>query len=178
MNCFRTFSSTIIRLRNWNELSIIVDRKLRFQARNVPLLDPEEIPHIVEEFLREHRNIAKTASHPHMLAWRIGPISDSKSTEKSGKDAKKAAKGPSKKAPSATDALSNASEPTHSVVHQGFKDNGEKGAGSRMLEILARNNVSNTLLICTRWYGGSPLGSLRFRHIANASFDSLRRAAR
>lgn len=59
-------------------------------------------------------------------------------------------------------------------VQQGFKDNGEKGAGAKLLEHLVTQNVMNKLVIVTRWYGGSPIGSLRFRHIANCSFDSLR----
>lgn len=59
-------------------------------------------------------------------------------------------------------------------LQQGFKDNGESGAGSRLLEHLKQRNVINKLIIVTRWYGGSPLGSLRFRHILNCCFESLK----
>lgn len=60
-------------------------------------------------------------------------------------------------------------------IQQGFNDNGEKGAGSKMLEqVLIQNNIMNVLLIATRWYGGNPIGSLRFRHITQASFESIK----
>lgn len=61
-------------------------------------------------------------------------------------------------------------------VQQGFKDNGEKGAGVRLLQHLEKRNVINKLIIVTRWYGGAPIGSLRFRHILNCCFESLKRA--
>lgn len=60
-------------------------------------------------------------------------------------------------------------------VQQGFKDNGEKGSGSVMLELMVKQNVMNKLLIVTRWYGGNPIGSLRFRHISNCSYETLRK---
>lgn len=50
-----------------------------------------------------------------------------------------------------------------------------KGAGAKLLEHMVNQNIINKLVIVTRWYGGSPIGSLRFRHISNAAFDSLRR---
>lgn len=62
------------------------------------------------------------------------------------------------------------------LVEQGFKDCGEKGAGTRLLLHLQKHNVVNRLVIVTRWYGGMPLGLLRFRHIAKCAFDSLRRS--
>lgn len=57
---------------------------------------------------------------------------------------------------------------------QGSKDNGEKGAGYRLLEAIERHNVEDVLVIVTRWYGGTPNGSLRFRHINNSALESLR----
>lgn len=173
---FRAMSSSTYRLRNWHELAIIVDRKLRFQARHVPLLDPKDIPLILQDFLQEHKNIAKTASHPHMLAWSIGPGSGPKIAEKAPKGAKKTPSGSKKRALPNAEVAEQPSLASRPSIQQGSNDNGEKGAGMRMLEVLTRHNVTNTLLICTRWYGGSPIGSLRFRHIASASLDSLRRA--
>lgn len=61
-------------------------------------------------------------------------------------------------------------------IQQGYKDNGEKSAGSKLLEqVLVKYDLVNVLVIVTRWYGGQPIGSLRFRHIVNCSFDSLRK---
>lgn len=58
---------------------------------------------------------------------------------------------------------------------QGFKDNGESGAGQRLLDqVLVRQNLTGLLLIVTRWYGGIPLGGARFRHIINSAMSSLR----
>lgn len=65
---------------------------------------------------------------------------------------------------------------SYSNVQQGFKDNGESGAGAKLLEHLEKRNVMNKLIIVTRWYGGAPIGSLRFRHILNCCFESLKRA--
>lgn len=62
------------------------------------------------------------------------------------------------------------------LVEQGFKDCGEKGAGTRLLLHLQKHNVVDRLVIVTRWYGGMPLGLLRFRHIAKCAFDSLRQS--
>lgn len=61
-------------------------------------------------------------------------------------------------------------------IKQGYKDNGEKSAGSKILDqVLVKYNLVNVLVIVTRWYGGQPIGSLRFRHIVNCSFNSLRK---
>lgn len=141
---FVRFKPTI---RQWYESPIIVDRKSKFQGRHVSIESPEEIPKIIEEFLLQHKSIAKNASHPHILAWRTGQ--------------KTTSSGPS-------------SEYTN--IQQGFKDNGESGAGSRLLEHLEQRKVMNKLVIVTRWYGGSPIGALRFRHILNCCFESLKRA--
>lgn len=122
---------------NWNESSVITDRKSKFQARSVVITNSLQIPDILTQLVSGNKHIAK-ASHPHIIAWR-----------------------------------------TSSPVAQGFKDNGEKGAGYRLLEqVLERHNVVDMLVIVTRWYGGNPIGSLRFRHINNSALESLRNAKR
>lgn len=138
----------------WHESRIILDRKSKFQARHVPLTNPDEIPGILQQFLQQHRRITKSASHPHIIAWRTGETAQNGLGSQKGKKPE----------------TSN-----YKNIKQGFNDNGEKGAGSKLLEHLVQHNVINKLVIVTRWYGGSPIGSLRFRHIVNASFDSLRK---
>ncbi|CAN3358058.1 hypothetical protein DICA3_C16842 [Diutina catenulata] len=64
---------------------------------------------------------------------------------------------------------------TGSQDRQGFDDNGEKGAGSRLLEgVVLRHNLVNTMVIVTRWYGGTPLGGARFRHIVQVALNSVK----
>ncbi|CAH2350938.1 IMPACT family member [[Candida] railenensis] len=66
-------------------------------------------------------------------------------------------------------------EDGNSSIVQGFKDHGEKGAGMRLLDhVLVKNDLRNVLVIVTRWYGGSPIGSSRFRYINNSALESLR----
>lgn len=62
---------------------------------------------------------------------------------------------------------------TTAIVH-GFKDNGEKGAGTILLDILIKYDLVNVLIICTRWYGGKPIGGARFRHIKASATESLK----
>lgn len=141
-------------ITNWYESRVVMDRKSKFQARHATLNHPDEIPGILQQFLQQHRRITKTSSHPHIIAWRTGDLVE----DVAGKGRK------------------NSTDVKYSNVQQGFNDNGEKGAGSKLLEHLVQHNVINKLIIVTRWYGGCPIGSLRFRHITNTSFDSLRRA--
>ena len=55
-----------------------------------------------------------------------------------------------------------------------YEDDGEWGAGAKLLELLRDNNVENSLVCVTRWYGGIHLGKARFTHITNAAKESLR----
>lgn len=160
------FTSSLHTISEWHESEIIVDRKSRFQARHTTLKNSEEITGIVEQFLSQHKNIAKSASHPHILAWRTGSLveSEKETTKKSRKSAKISETQPEL--------------PQYTNIQQGFKDNGEKGAGAKLLEHLVNQNVMNKLVIVTRWYGGNPIGSLRFRHISNCAFDSLRKGSK
>ena len=44
-------------------------------------------------------------------------------------------------------------------------DDGESGAGMVILRILEREQLFDTCIIVTRWYGGVHLGGHRFRHV-------------
>ena len=44
-------------------------------------------------------------------------------------------------------------------------DDGESGAGMVILRMLERENLTNHLIVVTRWYGGKHLGGDRFRHV-------------
>ena len=44
-------------------------------------------------------------------------------------------------------------------------DDGESGAGMVILRMLERSQLTDHLIIVTRWYGGKHLGGDRFRHV-------------
>ncbi|KAJ3377468.1 hypothetical protein HDU84_008614 [Entophlyctis sp. JEL0112] len=63
---------------------------------------------------------------------------------------------------------------THNIVayrlasgKEAKDDDGETGAGDRILDLLARMKIVDVVVIVTRWYGGVPLGPSRFRIITN-----------
>ena len=47
-----------------------------------------------------------------------------------------------------------------------------------ILRMLERENLRNTIVVVTRWYGGKHLGGDRFRHVQNAVRIYLERLAR
>lgn len=143
----------------WNESEIIMDRKSKFQGRCCAIHNQTEINNLLQLLVQDTKSIAK-ASHPHMYAWRTGELVDVSSN--SGKNS---AKHSSKKNKS----------PVTKNVQQGCVDNDEAGAGQRLLTLLERANVVNVLVIVTRWYGGTPLGSARFRHISSAAVQTLKK---
>jgi len=44
-------------------------------------------------------------------------------------------------------------------------DDGEAGAGMVILRMLKRDNITDHLIIVTRWFGGTHLGGDRFRRV-------------
>lgn len=47
-------------------------------------------------------------------------------------------------------------------------DDGESGAGMVILRMLEREELTDHLVVVTRWYGGKHLGGDRFRHVQEA----------
>ena len=58
-------------------------------------------------------------------------------------------------------------------TYTGFNDNGEYGAGKRILKILENSKKSNVAVFVTREYGGTHLGPRRFVHIEKVARDAL-----
>lgn len=58
-------------------------------------------------------------------------------------------------------------------ILQDCDDDGEQAAGGRLLNLLQILNVVNVMVVVTRWYGGTLLGPIRFKHINNAARDAL-----
>ena len=54
-----------------------------------------------------------------------------------------------------------------------YRDDGEWGAGTRLLNMLREKNISDKIVCVTRWYGGTHLGKARFDCILNAAINSL-----
>lgn len=50
-----------------------------------------------------------------------------------------------------------------------FEDDGEWGAGRRIMEVLNEHNIYNRLVAATRWYGGKHIGPARFDIISKLS---------
>ncbi|CAG60931.1 uncharacterized protein GVI51_J06127 [Nakaseomyces glabratus] len=142
---------------DWNVSDVVTDKKSKFQARCCFLRDQKDIPDILQGMIQSDKHIAK-ASHMHMYAWRTG-------TEELKGNEKQTKKKNNKKQDEVVQ-LKN--------VQQGSSDCGEAGAGQRLLTLLERSNAFNVIVIVTRWYGGTPLGPARFRHICSAALQSLR----
>jgi len=56
-------------------------------------------------------------------------------------------------------------------------DDGEGGAGMIILQMMAREEIEDAIIVVTRWYGGTHLGGDRFRHVKTSVqhlFDQLR----
>jgi len=59
----------------------------------------------------------------------------------------------------------------HMTEH--YEDDGEYGAGRRLLAILKEKNISNQIICVSRWCGGKHLGPARFSHIEEAAYDII-----
>ena len=60
------------------------------------------------------------------------------------------------------------------VSHEGTifetkNDDGETGAGMVILRIMQKENISNTVICVTRWFGGVKLMGDRFKHVQDAT---------
>lgn len=63
--------------------------------------------------------------------------------------------------------------PSASGMVQDYDDDGESAAGGRLLHLMQLMDVTNVLVVVTRWYGGIKLGPDRFRIINNVARDAL-----
>lgn len=153
-----------------NESEILVDRKSKFQARCCELNDQNSISLLLDTLVQSNKSVAK-ASHRHMYAWRTGQRQDVKMTNELNSIKKNKKK--SSKVSNNENNIDVKSQYTN--IQQGCFDGGEAGAGQRLLTLLERSNAINVLVIVTRWYGGIPLGSARFRHISSTAVESLKR---
>ena len=60
-------------------------------------------------------------------------------------------------------------------VKESCSDDGEHGAGNRLLRLLREHNETDIVLICTRWFGGVHIGPKRFEHMTNSANEALQK---
>ena len=64
-------------------------------------------------------------------------------------------------------------QPDYSVhLHlllQDYHDDGEGGAGIKLMYLLQDSNVKNVMVVVSRWFGGIMLGQARFMYITDAA---------
>jgi putative IMPACT (imprinted ancient) family translation regulator len=59
------------------------------------------------------------------------------------------------------------------VLMHDCEDDGETGAGAKLLQLLHMLDASGVIIVVSRWYGGIHLGADRFRHISNCARQLL-----
>lgn len=59
------------------------------------------------------------------------------------------------------------------TTHDGSEDDGEHGGGRLLLKALIDNDVKNTLVVVSRWYGNK-IGPRRFKHINEVGLSAAR----
>lgn len=66
--------------------------------------------------------------------------------------------------------------PTNKQIHlllQDYHDDGEGGAGIKLMYLLQDSNVKNVMVVVSRWFGGIMLGQARFMYITDAARGML-----
>ena len=60
-------------------------------------------------------------------------------------------------------------------IKESCSDDGEHGAGKRLLGILQDDNATDIVVVCTRWFGGHHIGPKRFDHIKECAKEALQK---
>jgi putative IMPACT (imprinted ancient) family translation regulator len=55
----------------------------------------------------------------------------------------------------------------------GQNDGGESGSGDRLARLLELSNCDEVIVVVSRWYGGTKLGSDRWKHISQVAKEAL-----
>jgi len=56
---------------------------------------------------------------------------------------------------------------------EAYRDDGDHGAGFKLLKHLKDNNIENTIVVVTRWFGNKMMGPKRFECILNSAVDAV-----
>ena len=137
----------------WNITPSISEKKSVFQARACKVSSISEITSILN-LLQEDKKLAK-ATH-NMYAYRIKSSTSSLTASSTA-------------APS----TGTSKEGNKEIQYQDSSDDGETGAGAKILGVMQAMKVWNVMVVVTRWYGGIKLGPDRFRIIGRCTRDVL-----
>lgn len=55
----------------------------------------------------------------------------------------------------------------------GQNDGGESGSGDRLSRLLELSKCEKVIVVVSRWYGGTKLGSDRWKHISEVAKEAL-----
>ena len=58
-------------------------------------------------------------------------------------------------------------------IKEACSDDGEHGAGNRLLQLLREAHLTDVVVICTRWFGGVHIGPQRFQYITDCAKEAL-----
>lgn len=61
------------------------------------------------------------------------------------------------------------------AIYETKSDDGETGAGMVILRVMQANDVTNCIVVLTRWFGGVKLMGDRFKHLQDATKYALDR---
>ena len=62
---------------------------------------------------------------------------------------------------------------TGSTITESYSDDGEHGAGIKLLKLLRDKNCTDVMVMCTRWFGGVHIGPTRFDYITDCAKSAL-----
>ena len=66
---------------------------------------------------------------------------------------------------------------TDGTTHKGSDDDGEHGAGRSLLNTLRDNEIENSLVVVSRWFG-EKIGPRRFTHIKTVGLSAAKNSAK
>ncbi|MDP2434662.1 MAG: YigZ family protein [archaeon] len=64
-------------------------------------------------------------------------------------------------------------DPAKQALIADCDDDGEDAAGARVAHLLAVRHAHNVVVVVSRWFGGTQLGPVRFKHINTAARQAL-----
>lgn len=62
----------------------------------------------------------------------------------------------------------------HASDNYDYDDDGESGAGMKLVYMLRQKSIKNCAVVVSRWFGGTKLGPQRFRIITTVALDHLK----
>ena len=60
-------------------------------------------------------------------------------------------------------------------IETSCSDDGEHGAGNRLVQLLQEEDATDVIVVCTRWFGGVHIGPKRFECIKECSKEALQK---